>query len=201
VGGTSGTTPFADWNSASSYSVGNIVTVVPASYYRSLESGNIGNDPTTSPSVWEEVFLLGDTLVGTTITDSIIVDTDISGGTATDVDISGGTATDVEISGGTITDIAEVVYDLVDLDIDPANGGIQTKTIAADTTFTESLDDGQSVVLMLTDAVSYTITWPTMTWISSGGNAAPELTDSDVVVMWQVGTTVYGLWSGSGATV
>ena len=95
----------------------------------------------------------------------------------------------------------EKVYDLTGTAIDPANGTIQTKTIAADTTFTESLADGQSVVLMLTDAGSHLITWPSVTWVSSGGNVAPTLTASDVVVLWKVGSTVYGLWSGSYATV
>ena len=108
-----------------------------------------------------------------------------------------------EDSGGTVRryGLNEKVYALSGTDIDPNNGTIQTKTITADTTFTESLADGQSVVLMLTDAGSHAITWPTMTWVSSGGNVAPTLTASDVVVMWQVGSTVYGVWSGSGATV
>ena len=108
-----------------------------------------------------------------------------------------------EDAGGNVLRLGEneKVYALSGTEIDPANGTIQTKSIAADTTFTETLDDGQSVVLMLTDAGSYVITWPSVVWVSSGGNVAPTLTASDVVVLWQVGSTVYGLWSGSYATI
>ena len=93
----------------------------------------------------------------------------------------------------------ETVYALSGTDIDPVNGTIQTKTLGANTTFTESLADGQSVVLML-NPVTYTVTWPTMTWINtSGSGTAPtlEASSTNVVVMWQVGGTVYGNWAGS----
>ena len=93
----------------------------------------------------------------------------------------------------------ETVYALSGTDIDPANGTIQTKTLGASTTFTESLANGQSVVLIL-NPVTYTVTWPTMTWINtSGSGTAPtlEASSTNVVVMWQVGGTVYGNWAGS----
>jgi len=89
------------------------------------------------------------------------------------------------------------VYSLTGTDIDPANGGIQTKTFSADTTFTESLTSGESVVLMLDAGASYTITWPTITWVTSNGNAAPTLTANDTVVLWKVSTTLYGAYVGS----
>jgi hypothetical protein len=93
----------------------------------------------------------------------------------------------------------ETVYALSGTAIDPANGTIQTKTLSGSTTFTESLADGQSVVLMVNPS-TYTVTWPTMTWINTAGSgAAPTLEASsmNVVVMWQVGGTVYGNWVGS----
>jgi len=89
------------------------------------------------------------------------------------------------------------VYSLTGTDIDPANGGIQTKTFSADTTFTESLTSGESVVLMLDAGASYTITWPTITCVTSNGNAAPTLTANDTVVLWKVSTTLYGAYVGS----
>lgn len=89
------------------------------------------------------------------------------------------------------------VYALSGTAIDPANGGIQTKTVGADTTFTETLTNGESVVLMLNGGASYTITWPTITWVTSAGNAAPTLTANDTLVLWKVGSTLYGAYVGS----
>lgn len=81
--------------------------------------------------------------------------------------------------------------------IDPVNGGIQTKTISANTTFTESLANGQTVLLILTNASSYNITWPTIKWTRSVGNIAPTLTALDTIVLWKTGTTLYGTYVGS----
>ena len=103
------------------------------------------------------------------------------------------------LSNPTVTAYTETVYALSGTAIDPANGTIQTKTLGANTTFTESLADGQSVVLML-NPVTYTVTWPTMTWINtSGSGSSPtlEASSTNVVVIWQVGSTVYGNWAGS----
>lgn len=103
------------------------------------------------------------------------------------------------LSNPTVTAYTETVYALSGTAIDPANGTIQTKTLGASTTFTESLADGQSVVLMV-NPVTYTVTWPTITWINTAGSgAAPTLEASsmNVVVMWQVAGTVYGNWVGS----
>ena len=103
------------------------------------------------------------------------------------------------LSNPTVTAYTETVYALSGTAIDPANGTIQTKTLGSNTTFTESLADGQSVVLML-NPVTYTITWPTMTWINtSGSGSAPtlEASSTNVVIVWQVGSTVYGNWAGS----
>ena len=93
----------------------------------------------------------------------------------------------------------ETVYALSGTDINPANGTIQTKTLGASTTFTESLADGQSVVLMVNPS-TYTVTWPTMTWINTAGSgSSPTLKASamNVVAIWQVAGTVYGNWVGS----
>lgn len=97
----------------------------------------------------------------------------------------------------TYAPLAATVYALTGTDIDPANGGIQTKTVAANTTFTESLTSGESVVLMLDAGASYTITWPTITWVTSSGNSAPTLTANDTLVLWKVSTTLYGAYVGS----
>jgi hypothetical protein len=107
--------------------------------------------------------------------------------------------TNAALTNPTVTSYVETVYALSGTAIDPANGTIQTKTLGSNTTFTESLADGQSVVLML-NPVTYTVTWPTMTWISvAGTGTAPtlEASSNNVVTIWQVGGTVYGNWAGS----
>jgi len=82
-------------------------------------------------------------------------------------------------------------------EINPANGGIQYKTVSADTTFTEALVSGESVLVHLTSGSSHTLTWPTITWVTSAGNSAPTFTDDDILVFWKFGTTLYGAYGGS----
>jgi hypothetical protein len=130
-----------------------------------------------------------------------------AGATLTTADINGGTIDGTVIGGttaaaGTFTALSsdylnETVYELTGTDIDPANGAIQYKTLGANTTFTESLSSGDSVILRLSGGDTYTVTYPTMTWVTSTGNTAPTLGGSDFIVIWQEGTTVYGAYIGS----
>lgn len=100
----------------------------------------------------------------------------------------------------TFKELADTVYSLTGTSIDPANGAIQYKTLAANTTFTEALENGQSVVLRIDGGATYTITWPAMTWITPGGNVAPTLNGTkDVIVLWQESGVVYGAYVGYGA--
>lgn len=101
------------------------------------------------------------------------------------------TYTDLRLAGK----ITETVYVLSGVDINPANGSIQTKTLTVNTTFTESLADGNSVLLMLTTA-GYTVTWPTITWI---WGYAPTLsaTLKNCILLWHVAGVVYGVNIGT----
>jgi hypothetical protein len=92
--------------------------------------------------------------------------------------------------------IEEQVYELTGTAIDPTNGTIQYKTLGANTTFTESLSNGEYVMLMIDDGTGYTVTWPTTTWV---GGSAPtlETTGYNVIALWKVGTTLYGVFSGA----
>lgn len=100
----------------------------------------------------------------------------------------------------TVAEFKETAYSLTGTAIDPANGSVQYKTLSANTTFTESLEDGQAVTLRLEGGATYTVTWPTIVWIGSGGNVAPTLNGTkDVVVIWQENSTVYGAYVGYGA--
>lgn len=139
------------------------------------------------------------TINADTVVGGAIVTGDASGALA----LQAAGTTLLTASGSTVTfakGLTETVYDLTGTDIDPANGTVQSKTLSANTTFTESLATGQSVVLRLNGGATYTVTWPTMTWITSGGNVAPTLNGTDdTVVMWQEGSTVYGAYVGYGA--
>lgn len=95
--------------------------------------------------------------------------------------------------------VVETVFALTGTALDPNNGTVQTKTISANTTFTDSLSAGESMSLHLTSAGSYTITWPTITWVSRTGDNAPTLTAADTVVLFKISTTLYGVWIGSSA--
>ncbi len=95
--------------------------------------------------------------------------------------------------------IMETVYSLAGTVIDPANGTIQIKTLAANTTFTESIAAGESVIIMIDDGSAYSVTWPTTTWVNNG-KVAPTLatTGYTVVALWKVSTTLYGALVGNG---
>jgi hypothetical protein len=89
--------------------------------------------------------------------------------------------------------LTEEVFTLTGTALGPANGTVQTITLAANTTFTDSLATGQSMILGIDDGSAYTVTWPTITWTTTPA-AAPTLPTSGFlwVVLWKVGSTLYG---------
>lgn len=99
-------------------------------------------------------------------------------------------------------EIVETVYALSGTTpaLNPANGTIQTWTLTGNSSPTDSLASGESILLMVDDGSSRTITWPTMTWVNNAG-AAPTLATSGytVVVLWKVGSTLYGALVGDGS--
>ena len=110
-----------------------------------------------------------------------------------------GTTDTQTLTNKTLTGYTETVYALSGTDINPANGTIQTKTLSANTTFTESIAEGQSVTLMLNPS-TFTVTWPTASWISTAGtNTAPTLKASvlNCIVLWRSGGVLNGNWKGS----
>ena len=77
--------------------------------------------------------------------------------------------------------------------LDPSNGTIQTHTLSGNTTYSDSLSAGESITLMIDDGTAYTVTWPSVTWKTDGGSAPTLNTSGDtVIVLWKVGTTIYG---------
>jgi hypothetical protein len=99
----------------------------------------------------------------------------------------------------TFGELKETVYTLGTsgtVALDPANGSIQT-CASSGPTFTDSLEAGQTLVLHITGGDSSPVTFPTVTWVTSGGNVAPTSTASDVFVFWKISTTLYGAYVGN----
>lgn len=100
----------------------------------------------------------------------------------------------------TFAELKETVYTLGtsgSIALDPANGSIQLCVATGAPTFTDSLEAGQTVVLHLENGDTYAPTWPTVTWATSAGNAAPTVTNKDVFVFWKISTTLYAAYVGS----
>lgn len=113
------------------------------------------------------------------------------------------TLTNKTLSAPTVTGaIIETVYAVTGTTpaLEPANGSIQTWTLTANSTPTDSIAAGESITLMIDDGTAYTITWPTITWVNNRGNA-PTLatTGYTVIALWKVSTTLYGALIGDGA--
>jgi len=104
---------------------------------------------------------------------------------------------DLYLSGGVVETTTTVTYaSSIALTYD--NGSIQTVTLTGNVTFTDSLADGEAIVLMLNAGASHTVTWTVVDkWVSSSGNAAPTLTANDTIVLWKIGSTVYAAYAGS----
>ena len=76
----------------------------------------------------------------------------------------------------------------------PDAGNFQTKTLVSNSTVTDSLVDGDWLILHLTKG-SYTVTWHAVVWVP--GDAEPALsTGEEVLSFWKVGSTLYGAWAG-----
>ena len=137
-----------------------------------------------------------------TLASTVLTTTDINGGSIDNTVIgaataAAGTFTDLAADAAQITTYRSGVYELTGTDIDPANGDIQYKTLSGNVTFTESLESGDSVLLFLINGSSYTVTWPSLTWVSQNGNVAPDLTANDVILLTQVATGVRAVYVGS----
>lgn len=129
------------------------------------------------------------------INDSLTTTSNTWSASKINTELSTGLGTKLNTTNPAITgSITEDVYNLVGTLIDPANGSIQYKVLSAATTFTESLADGNSVLLRLEGGATHIVTWPTSTWVTG---AAPTLTAHDAIVLWKEGTTLYGSYVGT----
>lgn len=110
-----------------------------------------------------------------------------------------GTTDTQTLTNKTLGNYTETVYAVVDgttVNLDPNNGPIQTWTLGASRTPGQAnWAAGQSITLLIDDGTAYSITWSTLgvTW-KTGGGSAPALNTSGftVIVLWKVGSTIYG---------
>ena len=95
-----------------------------------------------------------------------------------------------------ITETVFTITDAASVALDPDNGMIQTWTLGANRTATDSLTTGQSMLLIVTASSSnYTLTWPTMKW---NGGSAPTLggANATAIELFKVGSQLYGATIG-----
>jgi hypothetical protein len=83
--------------------------------------------------------------------------------------------------------------------LNPSTGTTLSCAAAGTVTFTDSLSSGQSISLLLTNGSTYTINWPTITWVTAAGNTAPTLSASNTLVFWKISSTLYGALVGKSA--
>lgn len=144
------------------------------------------------------------TLAGTVSTGAVLADGTVAAAEVTGLPTfpSGTIVGDTDaqtLTNKTVTNIildgsvTEEVFAFSGTALDPANGTVQTITLTGNTTFTDSLTTGQSMILGIDDGTAYTVTWPTITW-TTNPVAAPTLPTSGYlwVVLWKVGSTLYG---------
>lgn len=110
------------------------------------------------------------------------------------------TLTNKTINSAVLNDgYTEEVFAITDgtnVNLNPNNGSIQTWTLGSNRTPEQaSWAAGQSITLMIDDGLARTITWTTLgvVWETNAG-AAPTLSTTGItaIVLWKVGTTIYG---------
>ena len=121
---------------------------------------------------------------------------DITVADSTKMPLAGGTFTGEVIFQKEITETVFAITDASSVALDPINGMIQTWTLGANRTATDSLTTGQSMLLIVTASSSnYTLTWPTMKW---NGGSAPTLggANATAIELFKVGSQLYGATIG-----
>jgi hypothetical protein len=79
-----------------------------------------------------------------------------------------------------------------------SDGQIQKITLGASITVSSSsLNDGDSLILMVDDGSAYAITWSSFIWSNSGGSAPTLVTSGfNVFSIWKIGASAYIAYAG-----
>ena len=115
---------------------------------------------------------------------------------STKMPLTGGTFSAEVIFQKEITETVFAITDASSVALDPINGMIQTWTLGANRTATDSLTTGQSMLLIIiATASNYTMTWPTMKW---KGGSAPTLGGNNrtAIELFKVGSDLFGATIG-----
>lgn len=113
--------------------------------------------------------------------------------TADGMTLTGVVSIDID---GDITEEVFTAADSGEIDVDPANGTIQTIDMTGDVTITSSLTTGQFVTLRITSVGTDSVTWPpSMQWLF-GSSPALSSGNTNWVQLWNVGDTLYGSYIG-----
>lgn len=137
------------------------------------------------------------TVTNKTITYADNTLTGVVGTTATQT-LTNKTITNLTFDGN-YTEEVFAITDGASVDLNPANGTVQTWTLGANRTPTATnFASGQSMTLLINDGTAYTVTWTTIGVVWVGGSA-PTLatTGFTVIELWKVSTTVYGALVGN----
>ena len=100
------------------------------------------------------------------------------------------------LTNKTLTGYTETVFALTGTTpaLSIANGTIQTWALSGNSTPTDSLTTGQSLLLRITPG-AFTITWPSVSFTKvGGGGAAPTLFAAGVtnIILFKIGSILYG---------
>lgn len=106
------------------------------------------------------------------------------------------TLTNKTIIAPTLTGYTETVFAITGTTpaLSVANGTIQTWVLSSNSTPTDSLTTGQSLILSITPG-AFTITWPSVLFTKvGGGGAAPTLFAAGVtnIILFKIGSILYG---------
>jgi len=163
------------WVSGQTYSIGDAaISLIDLLTYRAVTTTSGTTDPSLSAD-W--VLISGN--VSTNLTQTL----------------SNKTIEKAILNNG-YTEEVFAITDGASVNLDPNNGSIQTWTLGASRTPDQAnWAAGQSITLLIDDGTDYAITWSTLAvvWKTDGG-VAPTLntTGFTVIVLWKVGTTIYG---------
>lgn len=107
------------------------------------------------------------------------------------------TFTDVASIGmaGNITENVNTLGTSGTVDIDPANGTIQTIAMTGDVSLTSSLTTGEFTTLLITSVDANTVTWPSMKWMF-GNEPNLSTTADNYIQLWNIGGQLYGSYIG-----